>query len=90
MIEIPLHEAKNRLSALVSEIEGSGGEIVITKHGAPAARLVPVRPPDDRERRASVGGLLLENMRQRADTHPSSAEVVPWEELKRESDRDRA
>jgi len=87
---MPLHEARNRLSALVSEIEGSGGEIVITKHGAPAARLVPVRPPDDQQRRASIGALLLENMRQRAESHPSSAEVVPWEELKRESDLDRA
>ena len=89
MKEIPLHDAKNRLSALVSEVEGTGGEIVITRHGTPAARLVPVNPPDDRAKRAAVGALLIENLERRAEEHPESAEVVSWEDLKRESDLDR-
>lgn len=35
-----MHEAKTHLSKLVERVEG-GEEIVITRRGAPAARLVP-------------------------------------------------
>jgi|ERR1041385_4794605 prevent-host-death family protein len=35
--------AKNRLSALLREVQG-GASIVITDRGIPVARLVPVRP----------------------------------------------
>lgn len=38
-----LAEAKARLSALVSQAE-RGEEIIITRHGKPVAKLVPVRP----------------------------------------------
>jgi antitoxin (DNA-binding transcriptional repressor) of toxin-antitoxin stability system len=37
-----MHEAKSNLSKLVARVEG-GEEIVITRRGAPAARLVPER-----------------------------------------------
>lgn len=36
-------EAKAHLSALIAEVE-KGGDITITRHGKPVARLVPVRP----------------------------------------------
>lgn len=38
-----LAEAKARLSALVSQAE-RGEETIITRHGKPVAKLVPVRP----------------------------------------------
>jgi len=38
-----MHEAKTQLSQLVQRVE-AGEEIVITRHGEPAARLIPERP----------------------------------------------
>lgn len=45
MREIGLFEAKNRLSELVGEAE-KGEEIVITRRGKPAARLVAIEKGD--------------------------------------------
>jgi prevent-host-death family protein len=42
MARIGMHEAKTQLSKLVERAE-AGEEIVITRHGQPAARLVPER-----------------------------------------------
>jgi prevent-host-death family protein len=42
MAWIGMHEAKTQLSKLVERAE-AGEEIVITRHGEPAARLVPER-----------------------------------------------
>jgi prevent-host-death family protein len=42
MTRIGMHEAKTQLSKLVERAEG-GEEIVITRRGEPAARLVPAR-----------------------------------------------
>jgi len=40
---VNMHEAKTQLSRLVARVEG-GEQIVITRAGKPAAKLVPVRP----------------------------------------------
>ncbi|HEV2856822.1 MAG TPA: type II toxin-antitoxin system prevent-host-death family antitoxin [Solirubrobacterales bacterium] len=42
MARIGMHEAKTQLSKLVERVE-AGEEIVITRRGQPAARLVPER-----------------------------------------------
>jgi prevent-host-death family protein len=42
MIEVGAYEAKTRLSSLLDKVE-QGEEVVITRHGAPVARLVPAR-----------------------------------------------
>jgi prevent-host-death family protein len=42
-------EAKNKLSALLDEVE-LGGEVTITRHGKPVARLVPATGGVDREK----------------------------------------
>jgi prevent-host-death family protein len=42
MAEIGMHAAKTQLSKLVERVE-NGEEIVITRRGEPAARLVPER-----------------------------------------------
>jgi prevent-host-death family protein len=49
-------DAKNKLSALLSEV-ARGGEVTITKRGVPVAKLVPATPSFDREkaRRAAAG-----------------------------------
>lgn len=56
MHTVGVFEAKNRLTALLDEVE-SGGEVLITRRGRPVARLVPADRGFDREkaRRASEG-----------------------------------
>jgi prevent-host-death family protein len=55
-MQLPLYEAKNRLSALLDQVE-RGAEITITRHGIPVAKLVPAGPAIDRAkaRRAAEG-----------------------------------
>lgn len=48
------YEAKTHLSELLEKVE-AGEEITITKHGAPIAKLVPVKKEASREeRRAAI------------------------------------
>ena len=56
MHEVGVFEAKNRLTALLDEVEG-GGEVLITRRGKPVARLVSAGPGFDRAkaRRAADG-----------------------------------
>jgi prevent-host-death family protein len=50
-MRIPVSEAKGRLTDLVRRAE-AGDEVVLTRHGQPAVRLVPVgRTPGARRRR---------------------------------------
>ena len=56
MHTVGVFEAKNRLAALLSEVEG-GGEVIITRRGKPIARLTPFDAGFDRAkaRRAADG-----------------------------------
>lgn len=50
--QVALHEAKNTLSALIQEVEETGQEVVITRHGKPVARLARAHrqiTPEERE-----------------------------------------
>lgn len=47
MKHVGIFDAKTHLSSLVDEVE-KGGEIVITRHGKPVARLVRAAKPGDR------------------------------------------
>jgi len=47
------YEAKTHLSELLEKVEG-GEEIIITKHGAPVAKLVPVKKEATLEQRAAA------------------------------------
>ena len=48
--QIGVFEAKNRLTALVSEIEAGGSDVIITRRGRPVARLSRVDTTEDRDR----------------------------------------
>jgi prevent-host-death family protein len=50
---VNMHEAKTHLSKLVARVEG-GEQIVITRAGKPAARLVPV--PQETPGKRKLGG----------------------------------
>ena len=57
MRTVGVFEAKNRLTALLDEVEG-GGEVLITRRGKPVARLVAAGPGFDRDRaRRAADGL---------------------------------
>lgn len=69
------YEAKTRLSELLEKV-AAGEEITITKHGAPVAKLVPVRKEASAEERSaaieriqklasglSLGGLKIKDLR---------------------------
>ena len=73
-IDIPIYDAKNRLSALLAAVQ-KGAEFTITNRGQPVARLVPVTPVRDpaavaaavariREMRKglSLGGLKIKDL----------------------------
>lgn len=47
------YEAKTRLSELLEKVE-AGEEITITKHGAPVAKLVPIKREASVEERADA------------------------------------
>ena len=59
MREIGSFEAKNKLSALLDQVE-HGMEIVITRHGKAVAKLVPVEPGFDRKKAKRAAAGLLE------------------------------
>jgi prevent-host-death family protein len=45
MIEVGAYEAKTQFSSLLDKVQ-QGEEVVITRHGAPVARLVPAKVAD--------------------------------------------
>ena len=47
-----MHEAKTKLSQLVERAQ-AGEDVVITRHGTPVARLVPVAAAKPRSRRCA-------------------------------------
>ena len=57
MKKIGAFEAKNRLSELLDAVE-NGEEIMITKHGRPVARLVPVDKFDRAKAREAAEWLI--------------------------------
>lgn len=73
-MQLPLYEAKNRLSALLDQV-ARGAEITITRHGIPVAKLVPASPTIDREKsRRAAEGL-------RATSRTTSLDGIPLKTL---------
>ena len=82
MTKVGAIEAKNKLSELLDRVE-KGEEIVVTRHGRPVARLVPMSPGIDRVQAEAA----LQRMRDRA----VQAGLGPfdWEPLKADRDASR-
>ena len=60
MPTVNMHEAKSKLSALVKAVEsGEADEIVLTRNGKPAARIVPL----DRTKGRVIFGLAKDRFR---------------------------
>jgi antitoxin (DNA-binding transcriptional repressor) of toxin-antitoxin stability system len=89
MRETALYDAKNTLSALIAEIEASGKEIVITRHGTLAAKLGPVARAPTHAERADLLARLAANRDAWARAHVHAAEPVDWETVNSWMDEDR-
>jgi len=79
MKHVGMFEAKTNLSALVEEVE-KGGQVVITRHGKPVAKLVRAEPeltPEEIARRSEA----LRGMRELANKLKINAtpeEIKEW------------
>jgi prevent-host-death family protein len=56
---VGVFDAKNRLTALIDEVERRGDEVVITRRGKPVARLVSVEGGFNRARAEEAARRLL-------------------------------
>lgn len=68
----PLAEAKDRLSALVSQLEREHGRVIITKHGRPAAVLVSIEDLESLEETLAI----LSDPQLLAEVREGEAEVA--------------
>lgn len=76
-MDVPLSEAKARLTELVRRAEG-GEEVVLTRHGHPAARIVPVAPAIDVDARRRLFRELREAARLKARPGPDAAHAADF------------
>jgi prevent-host-death family protein len=71
-VHISVTDAKGQLTDLVRRAE-AGDEIILTRHGQPAVRLVPVRSlPDPKARRNLLEAVRMSGVA-RATSGPSAA-----------------
>jgi antitoxin (DNA-binding transcriptional repressor) of toxin-antitoxin stability system len=85
MQTIPVHQAKDRFSALLQAVE-EGEEIVITRHGRKIARIVreteatPTNAERERVRREAIA--RLEAYQQQAKVQPAIPGHTDWTSLR--------
>jgi prevent-host-death family protein len=84
MQQVGAFEAKNTLGSLLDRVE-AGEEILITRHGKPAARLAPAHSVSDADRARAHAA--LERMSQR--TSEMKLGPFDWEEWKAYRDEGR-
>ena len=72
---IPAGEFKNRCLALMDEVNETGEEIVITKHGKPVSRLVPA------VERKSIFGMYRDQIRITGDIMAPAVPLEDWEAI---------
>ena len=80
MRHVALSEAKDHLSQFVAAAEG-GQEIIITRHGKPAARLVAVEAQPDQKARAvaALDALAAIRAKMRAEGRTATIdEMIAW------------
>lgn len=78
MTEVGTLEAKNRLSQLLDRVL-EGEDVVITRHGKPVARLVPVAPV---AAKAEPWSEQIRRLKELRDSIKPKGKPIAWEELK--------
>lgn len=80
MKQVPVAKFKDRVSEYIAEAE-AGGEIIITRHGRPAARIVPIVDGKALAAQRASAALRLAAFRQRhqaAGVRISAEEWTGW------------
>jgi prevent-host-death family protein len=80
MKHVGMFEAKTNLSSLVEEVE-KGGEVVITRHGKPVAKIVRAEDQltaDEIARRRKAMEELREMARKRGGLRLTQEEIKSW------------
>lgn len=80
MRHVPVAAFKDRLSEFIAAAE-AGNEIVITRHGKAAARLVPIEDDEAARARARAAGERLKAMRDKMRAEGRTAtieEMIAW------------
>ena len=77
-MNVSLSQAKAQLTELARRAE-AGEEVILTRHGTPAVRLVPVTTDTVRERRLRVMQEVMAAARRRGpDGGPDAAHSADW------------
>lgn len=71
-MQVSVSEAKGQLTELVRRAE-AGDDVILTRHGHPAVRLVPVKAAPDRKSRRTLLEAARINGAARANSGPSAA-----------------
>ncbi|MBY0361603.1 MAG: type II toxin-antitoxin system Phd/YefM family antitoxin [Phreatobacter sp.] len=71
-MKVSVSDAKGQLTDLVRRAE-AGDEVILTRHGRPAVRLVPVAPKPSIAERRSVLDAVRAAARRRNNAGPSAA-----------------
>jgi prevent-host-death family protein len=71
-MRVSVSEAKSQLTDLVRRAE-AGDEVILTRHGQPAVRLVPVSPVVDRSARRALLEEIRASASSKATPGPSAA-----------------
>ena len=80
MKTMQLREAKAKFSALVEAAE-NGETTVVTKHGRPAAKLVPIKDDRTRRRKVKKTASLVEYLRAMPADIPLERDQTPPREV---------
>ena len=85
MREIGVLEAKTHFTSLIAEVERTGEEVIVTRHGKAAVRIVPMvgasAAPSQAKLRSVAERVLAWRDAQPVD---ESLKGMSWEELKRQ------
>jgi len=71
-MRIPVSEAKGQLTELVRRAE-AGDEVILTRHGLPAVRLVPIATVPDRKARRALLEAVRASGSAKANAGPDAA-----------------
>jgi prevent-host-death family protein len=71
-VRVSVTEAKGQLTELVRRAE-AGDEVVLTRHGHAAVRLVPVKPTSDKKSRRTLLNAVRASAAAKALVGPSAA-----------------
>lgn len=69
-------EVREKLSELVDQVQHQGDAFIISRHGKPAAAVVPVEVYENWKRQRSEFFDLIRKMQERADLEPEEAEQI--------------